>query len=99
MSSKFSAILDRKKEREEEPQEAVAEVAPPPTPAPAKAAPAKKRGRPAGKRSDADYVQTTAYIHKDTHRDVKIALLKSGSELDFSELVDDLLGTWLKSNR
>jgi hypothetical protein len=99
MSSKFSAILERKKEPDAEPPEVAAEVTAPPSPAPSKAAPAKKRGRPSGKRSDADYVQTTAYIHKDTHRDVKIALLKSGSELDFSELVDDLLAKWLKSNR
>lgn len=99
MASKFSSILERKKEPDAEPPEAAAEVMPPPSPAPAKAVPAKKRGRPSGKRSDAEYVQTTAYIHKDTHRDVKIALLKSGSELDFSELVDDLLSNWLKSNR
>ena len=89
MTSKFKGILERAKEREVEPQ---VEESPPPSPAP------KKRGRPSGKRSDAEYVQVTAYIHKDTHRNVKIALLKSGSDKDFSDLVDKLLTDWLESN-
>lgn len=88
MTSKFKGILERAKERESTPP---AEEAPVPSPAP------KKRGRPSGKRSDAEYVQVTAYIHKDTHRDVKIELLKSGDDKDFSELVDSLLANWLKS--
>lgn len=91
MASKFKAIFDQAKGREVEPP---AEETPPPSPAPV---PAKKRGRPSGKRSDGDYVQVTAYIHKDTHRDVKITLLKSGDDKDFSELVDSLLADWLKS--
>ena len=98
MSSKFSGILNRAKQRDTEtPSEEPNEPAPP-SPAPVDPPPAKKRGRPSGKRSDAEYVQTTAYIHKDTHRDIKIALLKLGSNQDFSELVDSLLAKWLKAN-
>jgi hypothetical protein len=94
MASKFKGILEHAKDRE---PAAVADEPPPPSPAPP-VAPTRKPGRPAtGKRSDADYVQTTAYIHKDTHREVKIALLKSGDDQDFSELVDSLLIQWLKS--
>jgi hypothetical protein len=93
MSSKFKGILEHAKGRTPETAE---EENAPPSPAPV-AAP-KKRGRPSsGKRSDADYVQVTAYIHKDRHREVKIALLKSGDDQDFSELVDSLLERWLKS--
>jgi hypothetical protein len=92
MTSKFKGILERAKERE--PARVVEEV-PPPAPAPAVAP--KKRGRPSGKRSDTEYVQVTAYIHKDRHRDVKIELLRSGDGLDFSELVDSLLAEWLES--
>jgi hypothetical protein len=107
MTSKFKGILNRANESEDEPvaeplaavTEPQAKVTPPPSPAPSRATPSKKRGRPSGKRTDPDYVQMTAYIHKDTHRDVKISLLKSGSALDFSELVDDLLAKWLKTNR
>jgi hypothetical protein len=59
-------------------------------------APARRRGRPAGKRSDPDFEAITAYIRKDTHRDVKIALLKQGNSQEFSELVEELLSKWLK---
>jgi hypothetical protein len=98
MSSKFKGILDRAKQRDAEPESEVLEVTAPPSPAPVADPIAKKRGRPSGKRSDTEYVQTTAYIHKDTHRNVKIALLKSGADQDFSELVDSLLADWLKLN-
>ncbi len=46
-----------------------------------------------GKRSDDDYRQVSAYIRKDTHRRVKIALLQE--EREFSELVEELLSDWL----
>ena len=98
MSSKFSGILSRAKQRDTETSSEVTEEAAPPSPAPVIATAAKKRGRPAGKRSDSEFVQTTAYIHKDTHRDVKITLLKLGGEQDFSELVDSLLAKWLNAN-
>ena len=56
-----------------------------------------KRGRPPGKRSHPDFEQITAYIRKDTHRAVKIELLKNGRK-EFSELVEELLHQWLKSS-
>jgi hypothetical protein len=59
--------------------------------------PARRRGRPTGKRSDPDFEQTTAYIRKDTHRNVKIALLQEGQGREYSELVEDLLSKWLKA--
>ena len=49
----------------------------------------------AGKRSDADYKQVSAYIRRDTHFKVKLALLQEGRE--FSELVEELLGEWIAS--
>jgi hypothetical protein len=49
----------------------------------------------AGKRSNDEYRQISAYIRKDTHRRVKIALLEQDRE--FSELVEELLGEWLES--
>lgn len=60
---------------------------------------AKRRGRPTGKRSDPDFEQTTAYIRKDTHRSVKIALLEEGEGREYSELVEELLSKWLKARR
>jgi hypothetical protein len=55
-----------------------------------------KLGRPAGKRTDPAFVQVTAYIRKDTHRDVKIELLREGKGREFSELIEQLLSDWLK---
>jgi hypothetical protein len=95
MSSKFKGIFEKPAERVSEPE---VEIATPPSPALPVPPLAKKRGRPAGKRSDSQFVQITAYINKMTHRNVKIALLKSGADQDFSELVDGLLVDWLKSN-
>ena len=54
-----------------------------------------KRGRPAGKRSDAEFTQVTAYIRKDTHRKAKIKLLEEGQGREFSELVEELVAGWL----
>lgn len=58
----------------------------------------RRVGRPNAKRSDPDFVQTTAYIRKDTHRDVKIALLHDDQKREFSQLVEELLSNWLKSS-
>ncbi len=57
----------------------------------------KERTRAAsvGKRSDGDYRQVSAYIRKDTHQLVKIALLQE--EREFSELVEELLSGWLEA--
>jgi len=97
--SKFKSLLDTVKGREPAPepenqsQDSVAKqplsvVESPPEP---------KRGRPKGKRSDPDYEQVTAYIRKDTHASIKIALLQEGQKREFSHLVQELLDEWLKS--
>ena len=44
-----------------------------------------------GKRSNPDYEQVSAYIRKNTYRDVKIALLQQAENKDFSALVEELL--------
>lgn len=56
----------------------------------------KLPGRPRGKSADPEFTQITAYIRKDTHRNVKIELLKEGKDRELSELVEDLLSSWLK---
>ncbi len=58
-------------------------------------APARKRGRPKGKRSNPDFTQVTAYMRKDTYKNAQKALLDEDEE--FSELVEDLVSKWLKS--
>jgi hypothetical protein len=54
------------------------------------------RGRSYGKRSDPSYEQVTAYIRKRTHDAVKMALLKEGQRRQFSELVEELLSSWMQ---
>jgi hypothetical protein len=93
--SKFSGILDAAKGREDSPpskrsKTSRQELIP---------VRIKRRGRPRGKRSDPYFEQTTAYIRKDTHREVKIALLQEGVGREYSELVEDLLSGWLKSRK
>lgn len=60
----------------------------------------KRRGRPAtGKRSDPKWIGRTYYIRKETDLDVEAELLqlkRQGFELDKSELVEELLNTWVK---
>lgn len=60
----------------------------------------KKRGRPAvGKRSDPNWIGRTFYVRKETDLDIEAELLqlkRQGIEIDKSELVDILLGAWVK---
>lgn len=60
---------------------------------------AKKRGRPSGKRSNPEYVQTTAYVRGDTYKAIKIALIEEDQGREYSELVEELLAKWLKSRK
>lgn len=104
--SKFKGIFQDQKDAEKAPatkkQASKSQV--PPAAKEAKvahlplAAVAIRRGRPAGKRSDPDFEAITAYIRKKTHKDVKIALLQEDKPREFSQLVEELLINWLKSN-
>ena len=52
-----------------------------------------RRGRPPGKRSNPDFVSTTAYIREKVREAVGLRL--HNEDFDFSELVDKLLTDWL----
>ena len=56
----------------------------------------RKVGRPPGKKSDPDYSQVTVYLRKANHLAAKKRLIDDGKE--FSELVDDLVSTWLQNS-
>ncbi len=84
--SKFASFLTARKETAvDKPTGAEREpsLAPPP------------RGKCKGKRRDPAFEQVTAYIRRDTHHAVKIALLKESRNRQFSELVEALLADWL----
>jgi hypothetical protein len=57
---------------------------------------APKRNRAKGKRSNPDYEQVGVYIPKKISLETKRQLLES--DMDFSDLVTQLLGQWLKEN-
>jgi hypothetical protein len=80
--------------------EALAAEALPPSPAPVETPSRKRRGpKPSGKRSDASYEQTTIYIRKDLKKAVRQSLLNADDERDLSDLLEDLLGDWVKEQR
>ena len=58
---------------------------------------AAKSQKTKGKRSDPDYEQVSAYIRRETYKNVKIALLQSANHQNFSDLVEELLAQWLNS--
>ncbi len=101
--SKFAGVIAAKREiddtqhtNQETAQEASRKKARVALPA---ATEAPRRGRPGGKRTDPEFVQTTAYVRRDTLRAVKIALLTEEPGREYSELIEELLFEWLKSNR
>lgn len=57
---------------------------------------APRRGRPNGKRSNAEFQQVTAYVRRDTYRRVSIKLLDRENKGEFSELIEELMQKWLE---
>ncbi len=55
----------------------------------------EKRGRPKGKRTDENYVQTSIYLQKVTLKAAHRALDDEDKKQDFSELVESLVSQWL----
>lgn len=72
------------------------ETPPPSTPVVETPPPARK-GRAKGKRSNPDYEQVGAYTPKALNLEVKRLLLDK--ELDFSDLVTQLLKQWVSENK
>lgn len=90
--NRFRDVVNAAREREQQPQQPAQQVAAtPPQQQP-------RRGRPpGGKRSNADYVQVSTYVKKETYRRVKIRLLEMEPEGEFGDLVEHLLSRWLQS--
>ena len=85
--TKFKNILDVARTRQPAPAE--------PQAAPRRAGKEKR----AGKRSDPEFEQITAYVRRATYRKVKVALLQEGSGQDFSDLVETLLAQWVTDTK
>ncbi|WP_293912157.1 hypothetical protein [Deinococcus sp.] len=56
--------------------------------------PAKKMGRPPGKRSNPEYQQVTVLLHSATYTEARKRLLDERK--DVSDLINELLDGWLK---
>jgi hypothetical protein len=91
--SKFSAVLRQKREGKQfEDTEMGSERHPLITEK-------RKRGRPrSGKRSNPDYEQTTIYIPRNLHDQVRVTLIQEGRN-DFSDLVEELLSRWVRTRK
>lgn len=88
----ISEVVESPTPQATQPEVQVPQVQPQPEP--------RKRGRPAtGKRSDDAWIGRTFYVQRENDLDVEDELLKlkrQGIEIDKSELVDVLLGAWVK---
>lgn len=87
--SKFSAVF---KERGREVPELSEQQQP--------ASPARKLGRPKGKRSDKDNTQVTGYVPARLYFDVRIKLMEQKrrdrkAKTDFSDLLREWMERWL----
>ena len=51
--------------------------------------------KPLAKSKDPQFIQGNFYIRKTTHAQVKIKLLQDGGDKDLSDLVEELLTSWL----
>jgi len=86
--SKFSGVLARLKDAP--PEERVALPSPPPL-----RQETARIGRPPGKRSDPDWSPRTILMNRYTHKSVQRILLDTDDERDLSELIDELLRSWI----
>ena len=91
-SSKFTGFFNARGQQEEDEGEDANQEQPEPNGQDEQPR-SRRRG---GKRTNPDFVQVTAYIHKDTHKATKKALLDEEEPREFSELVQDLLSDWLR---
>lgn len=53
--------------------------------------------RTTGRRNDPDYLQTTIYLPRSLHKEIKIALAEDEREL--SAIAEELFSEWLKTRK
>ena len=96
--SKFQELFDETRPEDDEPP---SESGPPPAPAaPALPIEAPQRARKApGKSSDPDYTPVTIYVRKKTYQRVQVRMIELGRKREVSDLVNELLETWLSDQQ
>lgn len=101
--SRFKGLFEATKQTENKTTEKITDKKKPTTKnksIPASPPPAKpvKREKGSGKSSNPNYVQSLAYIKRDTLKNVQ-RLLFDIPELDYSDLVETLLTDWIKKQK
>ena len=91
--SKFSGALAKLKQSPSK-QPATRQSARPAPPL--EAEPVRGKGRPPGKRSDPDYQPTTVLLRKQTKKTASRLLEDADTGQDLSELIEQLLGEWIR---
>jgi hypothetical protein len=94
--SQFDGLLEiakpKKTDKKEKPKKAEKV---PPTPPPERK---NDDAKPLGKSRDEHFTQTSIYIKRDTQIGIKSKLLTDKKKRDFSDLVEELLSSWLNKN-
>ena len=96
MSSRFKELFEEVKQEEQTP--VVRAIKKPAQKKPDSIAPAIKPAKLKGKRNNPEYTGAFAYIPGKLHEDVKVKLLRK-KDLDFSELIEQLLTQWLSDQK
>jgi hypothetical protein len=96
--SKFSGALAKLNQRAEDLDEQTTDPAPQEAFNGNVATEKAKGGRPPGKRSNPDFEQTTLLLRKETKKYANRALEDTGSKMDLSDLVEQLLTDWTAQN-
>ncbi len=91
MTSKFEALLAAARHDGADPQEKAIDR--PRQKIKVPEATTRGRAHAPGRRADPSYIQVSAYLPRELHREVKAELVRSGQE--FSALVEDLLRRWI----
>lgn len=95
MSSRFKELFDEAKQEQLPIKKNVKKTI---QKKPNSTAPESKPVKAKGKRSNPIYTGAFAYIPIELHDDVKIKLLRK-KDLDFSELIEQLLTQWLREQK
>jgi hypothetical protein len=89
---------NQKKTKQEKPKQVKKKTDTPPPSSPKASSSMKNEKRTTGKSSNPDYTQVLTYVRRDTHNAVRAALIFDQEKRDLSDLVEELLAGWVKSN-
>ena len=101
--SKFSAALKARRDEPVESEKSITEMVQESVTEQKLAVSPRKLGRPAGKRSNSDMIQVTAYVPADLYDRVRIRIIQErrrpkAKKRDFSDLLAEWMEGWMASS-